>query len=182
MRERLAAYLVIYVLSFCFFTVIFHTSAIADIEERGNYIKPLDKNAGTHITPTIYHSIEDEIGLIAVSPTRIEFEQTLKPRSRIENSGNLDYLFHKYAVEYNADAYLMKEIARCESGFNTSADSGLYVGLFQFAERTWINTREEMSLDSNPDLRTNGEESVKTAAFMIGKGREKAWLNCLPGP
>jgi hypothetical protein len=35
-----------------------------------------------------------------------------------------------------------------------------------------------MGLDSNPDLRFNADESIKTAAFKIAHGGIGAWPNC----
>lgn len=103
------------------------------------------------------------------SPTRIP----------IASPTDLEAFFNKYSEEYHVDKELMKKIAKCESGFNAQADTGTYAGMFQFAAQTWITARSRLGLDTNPDLRKNAEESIRTAAFMIGNGQQNAWANCL---
>ncbi len=90
-----------------------------------------------------------------------------------------DYV-RQYGSEYNVDSNLLKRIAHCESGFNAQAISpnGLYAGLFQFVDTTWISNRKAMGLDPNPDLRFNAEEAVKTAAFKIARDGTGAWPVC----
>lgn len=93
---------------------------------------------------------------------------------------NLDELFARYSGQYGVDVNLLKKIAKCESNFNTNAigPKGLYVGMFQFGDGSWQSTRKQMGLDPNPQLRTNAEESIKTAAFAISKGRASMWPHC----
>jgi soluble lytic murein transglycosylase-like protein len=84
-----------------------------------------------------------------------------------------------YSDQYHVDENELKKIAQCESGFNpNSNNSGLYLGMFQFAASSWSSARSRMGLDPNPDLRTNAEESIKTAAYMIANGGINAWPNC----
>jgi hypothetical protein len=97
---------------------------------------------------------------------------------RIVTSAELEALFATYGAQYNIDPNWLKKIARCESNFNPNADSGLYVGMFQFSAQTWSSTRSSMGLDPNPDLRRNAEESIRTAAFMLSRGRQNAWPVC----
>jgi hypothetical protein len=113
-----------------------------------------------------------------ITPTSTPFPTpTLQPTVAVVS--DLETLFTKYSEEYHADKELLKRIARCESGFNTTSNnSGMYLGMFQFAAQTWINARTAMGVDSNPDLRTNAEEAIKTAAYMIANGRQASWPNC----
>lgn len=94
------------------------------------------------------------------------------------HAGDLESLFDKYSSEFNVDKEDMKRIAKCESGFNPEADTGLYAGMYQFHADTWASTRNAMGLDPNPDLRKNAEESIRTAAFKIAHGGRSAWPNC----
>jgi soluble lytic murein transglycosylase-like protein len=93
-------------------------------------------------------------------------------------STTLEDLFTKYASLYSVDKSLLRKIAACESGFNPSAAYGDYLGLFQFSSGAWINSRALMGEDTNLGLRTNAEESIKTAAFKISRGEQNAWPSC----
>lgn len=96
----------------------------------------------------------------------------------IITSDDLEQLFQKYADAYSTDKELLKRIASCESGFNSNASFLDYVGMFQFSTESWASTRQSMNEDSNPDLRRNAEEAIKTAAFKIAHGGKNAWPNC----
>lgn len=101
------------------------------------------------------------------------------PVPTTSSATDLDSLFSKYSGEYSVDIELLKKIAKCESGFNpNSNNSGLYLGMFQFSSSTWIANRTRMGMDTNPDLRTNAEEAIRTAAFLISRGGRNAWPNC----
>lgn len=91
----------------------------------------------------------------------------------------VDEWFTRYASEYGVDRELLRTIASCESKFNQHAKNGDYGGMYQFATQTWITTRNAMNSDSNPDLRFNAEESIKTAAFKISSNGASAWANCV---
>jgi hypothetical protein len=91
---------------------------------------------------------------------------------------DLEPLFAKYGDEYHVDHDLLKRIAKCESSFNTNAVYGDYRGMFQFATSSWSVTRSAMGMDTNPDLRTNAEESIRTAAYKISQNGSGAWPNC----
>ncbi len=91
---------------------------------------------------------------------------------------DIDGLFTRFSQEYSVDQEQLKKIARCEAGFNSNAENGDYVGMFQFATSSWIGTRNAMNLDPNPDLRRSAEESIKTAAFKISRGGINAWPSC----
>lgn len=92
-----------------------------------------------------------------------------------------DSFFNQYAEQYKIDANLLKKIAKCESDFNNNAIGldGLYIGMFQFNATTWINLRKQMGLDSNPDIRFGGQESIQTAAYAMSLGRHTSlWPTC----
>ena len=95
---------------------------------------------------------------------------------------HLEPWFTQYSNEYKVDRNMMAKIADCESGFNAAAanPNGLYVGMFQFAAGTWQTYRgkDHMNLDANLDLRTNPEESIKTAAYAISRDGTGPWGRC----
>lgn len=86
----------------------------------------------------------------------------------------------RFASQYGIDPNVLRHIAVCESGFNSNAISGNYVGLYQFGPITWSNIRKEFGEDSDFDLRFSAEESVQTAAYALSRGKEKIWPNCVP--
>ncbi len=88
-------------------------------------------------------------------------------------------LFDQFSNQYTVDKNLLKKIALCESGINPSSNGGIYAGMYQFAERTWINTRSQMGADTNPDLRFSAKDAIETAAFKISHGGIGAWSGCL---
>lgn len=128
-----------------------------------------NKNTDTEITPT-------SSPLITAIPTP---SQEVTPTPTIPAPTEIDSFFDKYSAEYNIDKELLKKIARCESGFNPVAENGEYKGMFQFASSSWSSARSQLGMDPNPDLRTNAEEAIRTASFMISKGQQNAWRNCL---
>jgi soluble lytic murein transglycosylase-like protein len=103
---------------------------------------------------------------------------TPTPTSIPLTSEVLEGYFEKYAHEYSVDRDQLRKIASCESGFNSQARNGDYSGMFQFATRSWQAKRAQMNLDSNPDLRFNAEESIRTAAYTISAGGISAWPSC----
>lgn len=113
------------------------------------------------------------------SPTPLPATPTPTMQPTFPPTTDLDTLFSRYSDLYHADKETLRKIAKCESGFNSQAVNGPYLGMFQFASQTWLTNRGRMGLDGNPDLRTNPEEAIKTAAFMIGNGGANAWAGCL---
>lgn len=90
----------------------------------------------------------------------------------------LDGWFTKYAGEYSIDRSKLWNIAVCESSLRPNARNGLYGGLYQYSASTWKTTRLRMNTDSNPDLRFNPEESIRTAAFHYSISGTSPWPNC----
>lgn len=114
----------------------------------------------------------------AVAPTATP-TPTIAPTQTPVAAVDLESLFQKYSSQYSVDKNELEKIARCESGFNSNSNNaGLYLGMFQFAASSWSAERTLMGLDPNPDLRTNAEESIKTAAFMLSRGQQNAWPSC----
>jgi hypothetical protein len=91
---------------------------------------------------------------------------------------DLNQWFEQYGQTYRVDPRTLQAIARCESGFNPGANNGPYGGLFQFHAGTWQTNRAAMGLDTNPQLRFQPEEAVKTAAFKISRDGTGAWPVC----
>lgn len=92
---------------------------------------------------------------------------------------SMEPLFAQYAGAYGVDKNTLERIANCESHFNPNAVNGSYVGMFQFATSSWISNRNLMGLDPNPVLRTNVEESIKTAAFLLSHAGTLPWPSCV---
>lgn len=93
-------------------------------------------------------------------------------------AGALEDWFNKYASKESIDRERLKRIAVCESGLNSNARYRDYGGLFQFSTGSWISTRTNMNLQTDPDLRFNPEEAIKTAAFKVATEGIHAWPNC----
>lgn len=180
MWKKLAGYSLLFLSSFSLTAIfLFGNSAYAQLAT----IKPIPVPSLTQTpkpTPTLLPTDIPEPTLIPTStPTPIPPTNTPTPIPTIISPGNLDSLFDKYANEHHIDKELLKKIAKCESGFNQEASNGPYLGMFQFTEQTWISTRTAMGQDSNPDLRKNTEESIKTAAYKLSQGASSAWSGCL---
>ncbi|KKS47708.1 hypothetical protein A3J20_03000 [Candidatus Gottesmanbacteria bacterium RIFCSPLOWO2_02_FULL_42_29] len=103
---------------------------------------------------------------------------TVTPTPNRISAGDLEAFFSKYAEKESVDRDLLKKIAVCESGFNPAARNGIYGGLFQFSENSWQSLRRIMNLDTNPALRFNAEEAIKTAAYKLALNGRAAWPNC----
>ena len=108
------------------------------------------------------------------------YEPEVLPRFSDNNlsSGELEELFKRYSNEYGVDEGLLKKIAYCESHYNPRAVNGPYGGVFQFTAGSWMSVRNRMGLNSNPDLRFNSEEAIKTAAFKISQDGTVSWPAC----
>lgn len=94
-------------------------------------------------------------------------------------SSDYERWFTVYSDNQSINRELLKKIAICESGLNPNAVNGIYGGLYQFSTYSWISTRRVMNLDTNPQLRFNPEEAIKTAAFKIATQGIRAWPNCV---
>lgn len=196
MQRKLASYVLLSFLSFSVSTTLFHTVANAQTSEL--IAKPTQIPAVTpQPTPTLAYvkqiteqqedikqkpvlftlkSIDTPTPTITIKPQQPT--ATPIPQPVVAAPTDLDSLFSKYADEYKVDKEDLKRIAKCEAGFNTNADTGLYAGMYQFAAATWISTRSAMGLDTNPDLRKNAEEAIRTAAYKISNGGRGSWPNC----
>ena len=192
MLKKFSGYLFLALLSFGFFTGVFHT--VANAEGSPGVFAPLLPSPTllptaiptTTSTPTpTPTATPTPTQTPTPTPTEIPTptpteEPTPTPQQTQQPEGTqLDEWFTKYANEYAIDRDLLHRIAACESGFNTNANfRDMYIGMYQFGEQTWISTRTAMGADTNPALRTNAEESIKTAAFKISQGGASAWPNC----
>ena len=126
-----------------------------------------------HILPLALLRIE--------KPEKIQMPQVIAESSTsttiTTSTTTINNLIDKYASEYKTDQGLMKKIIACESSFDPKAKSrkSSATGLAQFILPTWKETRVEMNLDTNPELRTNAEESIKTMAFKLSTDGTTAW-------
>jgi hypothetical protein len=93
-------------------------------------------------------------------------------------AAQLDAWFTQYANHYSVDRSLLWKIAACETGFRAHATNWIYAGMFQFSPNTWSANRAKMGLDTNPVLRFNAEESIRTAAFLLSTRGPGAWPSC----
>lgn len=91
---------------------------------------------------------------------------------------DIKILVERYATEHGVNKDMMTHIALCESNFRSNAVNGPYAGVYQFVSSTWVSNRRAMGLDTDPALRFNAEESVKTAAFKMGRDGFGAWPVC----
>ena len=128
------------------------------------------------LTRIIEYIVITETPIPTRTPTSTPFP-TITPTPKLIPS-QLDSIFEKYAKEFSVDKNLLKKIALCESGLNLSARNGPYGGLFQFTSSAWVSVRRAMNADTNADLRFNGEEAIKTAAFKLSTGGVGIWPNC----
>lgn len=137
-------------------------------------VKPVVIKEYTKPSPTSQPVLSTAIPSPTVAPTAIP-----PTTAAIPAPADLETLFAKYSGEFAVDVGILKKIAKCESGFNPNANnSGMYLGMFQFGAQTWSANRARMGLDTNPDLRTNAEEAIRTAAYVISRGGIGAWPNC----
>ena len=102
------------------------------------------------------------------------------PKPTAAASHDVNGFIDRFSAQYGVDPNVVRRVALCESGFNSNATNNVYVGLFQFDSRTWINIRKEMGENIDPDLRFSAEESVQTAAYSFSKGKGGLWPNCFP--
>jgi soluble lytic murein transglycosylase-like protein len=162
---------------FAFFILILYLIVLLNVPNIApKALRPVSKIK--EVAPTI-SLIPTSTPTFAPTPSPIPTSTPIPTPSPVPiNSGDLEIIFTKYASLYNVDGELLKKIADCESNFNTFAVFGDYLGLFQFATNTWINSRGFMGENTDPALRTNPEESIKTAAFKISQGGLGAWPTC----
>ena len=133
--------------------------------------------------PTQISTVPSVIGYTVITETPVPSvtprpTSTMTPTPNRISAGDLEAFFTKYAGKESVDRELLKKIAVCESGFNPAARNGIYGGLFQFSENSWQNLRRIMNLNTDPKLRFNAEEAVKTAAYKLALNGRAAWPNC----
>lgn len=121
----------------------------------------------------------------SATPTKkITPKPTIKVTPKITptpaNSQDVNNFIERFSNQYGVDPNVIRHIAICESGFNSSATNGKYIGLFQFDTTTWINLRKVMGEETNPELRYSAEEAVQTVCYAISKGKSRLWPHCIP--
>lgn len=122
-------------------------------------------------TPTIKPQIRvAAVSIARITPTPVAVNYT--------TPFDIQSLIVRYAAEYGVESNMMIRIAKCESGFRADAVNGPYAGIYQFVTSTWVSNRNAMGLDPDPNLRFNAEESIRTAAFKMGRDGYGAWPTC----
>jgi len=104
---------------------------------------------------------------------------TPKPQPEF-SSEQIYHMIDKYSAEKGVNPNVIRHLAVCESGFNPEARYHIYGGLFQYAPATWKSFRKIMGLNTDPDLRFNAEEAIKTTVYIVSLGRLYHWPNCAP--
>ena len=143
----------------------------------------LTKKENMNNTVTISQIPFNENDYIVITETPVP-TPTLKPTltptpaPKVISSGQLADQFTKYSNQYSVNRELLWKIGVCESGLNSSATNGIYGGMFQFSESSWITIRTHMNLPHDSKLRFDAEESIKTAAFKLSVGGAGAWPEC----
>lgn len=113
------------------------------------------------------------------TPTLIPTSTPTPVAVQTVSGSELDNFFTTYSTQYGVDREQLRRIAICESSFNTNASYLGYGGMYQFSEGSWISTRNSMGQNTDPALRFNAEESVKTAAYKLSQANgANAWPSC----
>lgn len=157
-----------------------HTEAAASSEPMVVRISSVERTPAPTPTPTPSPS---PTPILTPKPTTEPASTPPVPTSTpdVWSPETMEPLFSSYAGQYGVDKNLLERIANCESHFNPGAVNGDYAGLFQFATNTWINYRNEIGEDPNPDLRHDVEESIQTAAYLVSKRGDAPWPACISG-
>lgn len=101
------------------------------------------------------------------------------PAVPVYTAAQIDEFFAQYSTLYNVDIWLLRNIAVCESGYQSQARNLYYQGMYQFSESTWKANRLVMGEDPNPVLRNDAGEAIQTAAYLISQGKGPGlWPNC----
>jgi len=137
---------------------------------------PVQQTYATVDIPAISPTVE--VPTISPTVTPVPTASSTTVDTTQPSSTELDSFFSQFSSLYNVSEDELKKIAECESGFNTTSNTGTYAGMYQFLASTWESERNVMGLDPNPDLRMDAQEAIHTAAFMLSRGGEDAWPNC----
>lgn len=143
-------------------------------------IQTATKNGVEPIITDLQTQLEQQDNPIEnIETVKESIKEVSVPKSKLSPT-ELDSIFDRYATEYGIDSSVLKFIAKCESNFNPTiiSKNGLYAGLYQYSQSTWISTRRAMNLDENPELRLNAQEAIHTTAFKISQGGIGAWPTC----
>lgn len=101
------------------------------------------------------------------------------PTPDVWSPPDMEPIFSRFAGQYGVDKNILERLANCESHFNPEARNGDYVGMFQFSTHTWSDIRVQIGEDPNPDLRTNIDASIQTAAYLVSQRGTAPWPACL---
>jgi len=156
------------------------------------------KIAEVEIQPVLAEETPTPAASAALQAGRPEPTQVVTPQSKVEtplptltSTPNptptpdvwappaMESAFSSYAGQYGVDKNILERLANCESHFNPNAKNGIYLGMFQFSPNTWVANRQAIGADTNLDLRSNIDESIKTAAYLLSHRGTDPWPNCL---
>ncbi|RJR28915.1 hypothetical protein C4564_03750 [Candidatus Microgenomates bacterium] len=101
------------------------------------------------------------------------------PTPDVWSPPHLEPWFAQFAGQYGVDKNILERLANCESHFDPDVVNGDYVGLFQFSTNTWVSYRTQIGADASPGLRTNAEESIRTAAYAVQQNGTSPWPACM---
>jgi hypothetical protein len=132
------------------------------------------------ITPTLTISPSPTLTPTPTSTPTPTPTPTKTPTPSPAKSEEINSLIDRFSIQYGIDPNVLRHIAICESGFNSNATNGPYVGLYQFDTTTWQNLRNQIGENNHPNLRYQAKDSIQTAAYALSKNKGRLWPNCLP--
>ncbi len=185
------AFLLSFSFTYIFCLFVFSKPAVAEPE-----LSVPEESSQVYLPERLNGPWEDEIVTPSPRPTSTPAPSTLSgtdgqatptstpigtpgPTPDVWSPQAMEPLFAQYAGMYGADKNLLERIANCESHFNPNAENGPYLGMFQFNASTWSNNRSLMGMDPDPGLRTDIEESIRTAAFLVSRAGDAPWPACI---
>ena len=129
-------------------------------------------------TPTPTTIPTTPIPKLTIKPQALSAKLEVNAVHKATAPNDVQVLIEKYADMYKVNKDMMVHIARCESNFRANAVNGPYAGVYQFLASTWKSNRAAMGQDTNPELRFNADEAIKTAAFKMSRDGFSAWPDC----
>lgn len=181
-----------YPFSFFFGFVIGFVGLLLFFIDSGHIVEASNVETTPSPTSTIEPLSTLTPGFLLPSPTPIPTPKpTVKPTATptvnlnptptpdVWSPASMEPVFSRFAGQYGVDKNELERLANCESHFNPNAKNGPYLGMFQFEVNTWITSRQAIGRDVNLDLRSNIDESIQTAAYLMSKRGSEPWPNCL---
>ena len=94
----------------------------------------------------------------------------------------LDAMMKRFEGQFALEKDVLKNIAKCVSDYNPNLFDDSRIGLFQFQEPTWIELREKLGEETDPNLRFFAEEATQTAGYVLANDLDPdgIWGDCAP--